>query len=286
MTALQTIPPGMDEVIRVHAVADMFPMLSDAELDDLAADIAENGLVHPIVLDKWGTLLDGRNRLEACRRAKVEPEWVTFDGDDPVAFILSSNLARRDLTKGQKAMLAVRALGSVSESDIPPQGMLAAAIGVSRPYINGAYTIADYAPDLIGLVIAAARPFDKALTEAQERKRARESAAEAMAGLVVEAPDLAELVKEERMSLSDALAALRERKDRQRQRQATTTRMVFEAVVTLDPGTGAPRDKAVRLVEDLNPDGLPDGSKLTRERLQGCMAVIQEVVDALYGEDA
>lgn len=49
-------------------------------------------------------LVDGRNRLEACKRAGVKPSTVTLNGEDPTAYIISANLHRREMTKGQKAM--------------------------------------------------------------------------------------------------------------------------------------------------------------------------------------
>ena len=64
----------------VHPAADMLPMMSDAELEDLAADIKANGLLEPIVVWEDNTeaakggegpfptyLLDGRNRLAALK---------------------------------------------------------------------------------------------------------------------------------------------------------------------------------------------------------------------------
>src|SRR4030095_2030460 len=104
---------GRDVVIdvgrAVHPVAALFPMMSDDELDDLAADIATNGLLHPIVLDASGTLIDGRNRLEACRRAGVEPAYTTLDGHEAAGVLLSSNVARRHLNAGQRAMAIAKA---------------------------------------------------------------------------------------------------------------------------------------------------------------------------------
>jgi hypothetical protein len=80
-------------------------MMSDEELADLAADIKANGLIHPIVTDASGkVLIDGRNRLAACKLAGVEPTFRGLNGEDPAAFIVSVNLARRNLTKGQQAM--------------------------------------------------------------------------------------------------------------------------------------------------------------------------------------
>src|SRR3974390_2198233 len=96
----------MTRQIKVHPKAALFPMLSKEELSELAEDIKQNGLKHPIVLDNEGLLIDGRNRLEACTLAKVEPEFVTLNGEDPEAFIISQNLARRHLTPGQRAIVA------------------------------------------------------------------------------------------------------------------------------------------------------------------------------------
>src|SRR4051794_10013171 len=83
--------------IKVHPAADLFPMMSDAELDALAKDIAEHGMHQDIVLwTREGTitadieagwkadfaagkvpcglsLLDGRNRLAAIERAFDDP---------------------------------------------------------------------------------------------------------------------------------------------------------------------------------------------------------------------
>jgi ParB-like nuclease domain len=88
----------------VHPIADLFPMMTDDELTDLAADIKANGLIHPIVVDKDGFLIDGRNRDKACQIAGVEPATVLFEGDDPRAYIIANNIFRRHLTKGQQAM--------------------------------------------------------------------------------------------------------------------------------------------------------------------------------------
>jgi ParB-like chromosome segregation protein Spo0J len=64
---------------KVHPVADVFPMMSDAELRVLGEDIKANGLQTTIVFD-GSRLLAGRNRLEAMERAGVElKSWHTRD---------------------------------------------------------------------------------------------------------------------------------------------------------------------------------------------------------------
>jgi hypothetical protein len=50
-------------LLKVHPAAELFPLMAEAELDELAADIAKNGLRSPIVLwaaDNGECVLDGR----------------------------------------------------------------------------------------------------------------------------------------------------------------------------------------------------------------------------------
>lgn len=90
-----------------HSAASIFPLLDGAPLRELAADIAEHGLREPIVLLD-GAVLDGRNRLAACEAVGVEPSFVDYAGDDPIAFVVSLNLRRRHLSESQRAMVATR----------------------------------------------------------------------------------------------------------------------------------------------------------------------------------
>jgi hypothetical protein len=76
------------------------------DLSALTDDIAVNGLRHPIVLFE-GQVLDGWHRLTACGAAGLPPVFVEFDGDDPVAFVTSLNLARRHLSGSQRAAAIV-----------------------------------------------------------------------------------------------------------------------------------------------------------------------------------
>ncbi|MCV3209625.1 MT-A70 family methyltransferase [Mesorhizobium sp. YC-39] len=90
-----------------HPLAELFPMLPEAEIALLADDICTNGLNHPIVLYE-GKILDGRNRLAACEFGQLEPSFVDYAGDDPLGFVLSENLRRRHLTESQRAMVAAQ----------------------------------------------------------------------------------------------------------------------------------------------------------------------------------
>jgi hypothetical protein len=88
-----------------HELCLLFPRCSDEELQLLVADIRANGLLTPITLYK-GKILDGRNRYLACQMLNKEPDYVEFDGDDPLSFVISQNLCRRHLSESQRAMVA------------------------------------------------------------------------------------------------------------------------------------------------------------------------------------
>lgn len=95
----------------IHPFADYLALLPEDELQELADDIAANGLQHPIVLDAEGRLLDGRNRLHACERAGVEPTFTVrsdINGDENsrkkvARLIRSENNRRRNQSTGQQA---------------------------------------------------------------------------------------------------------------------------------------------------------------------------------------
>jgi N6-adenosine-specific RNA methylase IME4 len=88
-----------------HPAADLFPMLDDARLAELAADIHENGLREPIqLLD--GAIIDGRNRYRACQMAGVQPQFRQIATDiNPWALVWSLNGQRRDLSADQRYIL-------------------------------------------------------------------------------------------------------------------------------------------------------------------------------------
>lgn len=95
----------------VHPAAELFPMMSTAELTDLADDIRRNGLRHPVVM--FGPrILDGRNRWMACGMAGVEPRMGDWTGTEEQAidYALSANLKRRHLGPAQKAAIAAAAV--------------------------------------------------------------------------------------------------------------------------------------------------------------------------------
>jgi hypothetical protein len=118
----------------VHPAAELFPLMPEAELQELSEDIKKNGLSAPIVL--WidgnnASLIDGRNRLDALallgllvfdesdklahlafkkRQNDCQPITFAHEGVEPYALALSLNVHRRHLTAEQKRELVSKVL--------------------------------------------------------------------------------------------------------------------------------------------------------------------------------
>lgn len=99
--------PSWPADVAVHPAAELFPLMTGKDFAELVQDIRTNGLVDPIVRTVDGRILDGRNRYRACVEAGVEPSFRIYDGE-PWRFVISTNLHRRHLTDGQRAMIAAK----------------------------------------------------------------------------------------------------------------------------------------------------------------------------------
>jgi DNA modification methylase len=92
--------------MKFHPACLLFPELPKEELKALADDIKANGLRNSVVL-YHGQILDGRNRLAACKIAKVKPTFIEWSGTgSPTEWVISENLIRRHLTSSQRAVIA------------------------------------------------------------------------------------------------------------------------------------------------------------------------------------
>lgn len=208
----------------VHPAADVFPMLDDDELAELANDIAENGLQTPLVVGELNgemVLVDGRNRRAACRLVNVEPTHQLFTGD-AVAYILSANINRRHLTKGQRAM-AVARVRLVSNQGATVRASAQAA-GISHARVVQAASVMQYAPDLADSVLSGAASLDAAYQTAQQRKHASEGEEGRFARLKAGSPELATEVAEGRLTLQGAEAEWEARKSRVRVQQVAVSK--------------------------------------------------------------
>ena len=92
--------------LEIHPVAAIFPLMEGKPFEDLVADIREHGQREPVYLLN-GKVIDGRNRVNACKRCGIDVSTVKTDWDgDPVVLVMSLNIHRRHLTDSQRAIIA------------------------------------------------------------------------------------------------------------------------------------------------------------------------------------
>jgi len=247
----------------IHPIADLFPLMSDEELGELADDIRENGLKMPIITSPDGLLLDGRNRLVACHLAGVTPSYQVYD-DDPVLLITSLNLYRRHLTHIQRSLLLLR----TSDRKNPESRSgkeIARSIGVDASRFGEARVIYAYADELVDELIAG-RPGSIPASEAYELARARrdEQRSEAerqkaderqrladakaretrLAVVRVNNPELADQVEKGTLALEAAEAAMREQQKMRNEDREAITRNLARALDVLLYGRGGTVEEA------------------------------------------
>lgn len=90
-----------------HPLANIFPLIEGPEFFALVDDIKANGVREPVIVYE-GKILDGRNRWKAAQVAGVDAPTKPYDGDDPLAFVISLNLHRRHLDESQRSMVSAK----------------------------------------------------------------------------------------------------------------------------------------------------------------------------------
>jgi ParB-like chromosome segregation protein Spo0J len=180
----------MRKPLDFHPYATIFPLLDWEDFAALVADIKANGLHEPVVVYE-GQILDGRNRYRVCMEAGVEPRSETYAGD-PLAYVVSLNLARRHLNASQRAFVALeiekheaeraKKRQTTSTGGTKPQLMekipeaekgearerAAKAVGASPHYVSDAKKIAKVAPDKAAAIIAGKKSITEAKREMKE----------------------------------------------------------------------------------------------------------------------
>ena len=147
----------------VHPAAELFPVMAEVELDDLAKDIARYGLQTPIIIwsaadddEPHEALLDGRNRLDAAARAGLlgiddhsqlhimhpsgycVPIPKTYcREDDPYAVVISANIRRRHLSTKERQDLLISLIARKPELS---DRQIAKTVGVDSKTIGTART--------------------------------------------------------------------------------------------------------------------------------------------------
>lgn len=169
-----------------HDAAKLYPLLAETELQAMANNIAEVGLLNPVVLYE-GKVLDGRNRVLACQRAGVTPTFIDWQPNalSPVTWVLIQNSQRRHLTPSQKAFVALEAeklltkeakqrqrMGKQKVADPNAKGQArdkaAELVGVNRQYVSDAKRLEKIAPALAEEVKRGQKTLPQAKDEAKK----------------------------------------------------------------------------------------------------------------------
>lgn len=165
------------KITGVHEHAEYYPMLSEEQLEELAADIKENGQRDPITVTSDGILIDGRNRWEACKRLGIDPVIEIEDPKDVGSFVRSRN-ERRHQSTGSRAMSTALSLehdgkrkngrwvrGSVNGES---------AITGWAHRMKEAGLVIDFLPELAWDVVNGETTLDKAVNKARAERDRRE----------------------------------------------------------------------------------------------------------------
>ena len=193
MTALTSMTVYED-----HPYAAVFPRMPPGQFEALCASIAKEGLHEWIVLYEDKILL-GRERYRACLKTGTEPRFREYEGDDPVGYVISSDVLRRHLSPSQKAVFALavervyaseakqrqrdagRSFGEGHPKQevraIVPEALVArdkaaAAIGISPRLVTDAKLVEHEAPDLLAEISSGALTISKAKREIRRREKA------------------------------------------------------------------------------------------------------------------
>jgi hypothetical protein len=131
-----------------HPLSAAFPSMPDQDLAELIDDIQTFGQRESgVVLD--GMVLDGWHRYQACQRLGVEFNYVDFEYEypdtDPVAFVMSRNAFRRQMTSSQRAAAIVACSNWRSSGRTEDSAPRAAVANDNNPAPGAALTNADMA---------------------------------------------------------------------------------------------------------------------------------------------
>jgi len=191
-----------------------------------------------------------------------------FESDDAVRAFVKSRGERRDLTKGERAMslalLYPAETGTGGRGKKGSQSKRAAeTAGVSHRRIQEARQVLKHAPDLALAVRDGTVRLDDTLARVQEEKKVLENTETSIARLRAEAPDLADLVVEERLKLTEAILALDSRITEARRQQETATRVLQSIFDAIFPRGASPEEWAERLTADVSSDFWADPEELS-----------------------
>ncbi len=174
--------------MKQHALSAAFPAMTKAARAELREDLKENGQQIMIIVFE-GMILDGWHRYQILTELGIEPKTKELQkGKDPVAFVRSVNMRRRNMNASQRAM------AEVAISEWTPHGghnkqvelsstcspsttaEMAQAADVSTKTIQQAKTVTEESPPAtVKAVIEGKRSVRSAAAEVAKIKRQKPS---------------------------------------------------------------------------------------------------------------
>jgi hypothetical protein len=183
-----------------HAAAQQFPLLSEERLKELAEDIRHHGQQEAILMLD-GKILDGRNRYLACLKAGVEPDFKGLSENvNPYSYVWSRNGERRDLTQDQRYLIWKSCSQRSGEWDAIHEHLQERANASRSETLKGN---AQGTPTVCGQTSTNSR--NRGSIELATASKTNRGSVERMERLHRERPDLAEQLKDGKISSADAM---------------------------------------------------------------------------------
>jgi hypothetical protein len=223
-------------VIEPHPAALIFPTVVGAEFDAFVEDVRQNGQREPGKVDvKTGLLLDGLTRQRACEALGVpfRADDVDLNGDDPVAYVVSLNVKRRNLSASQRAVVAAEASRFSTQFDNAERRQLAQQFGTNETYLSNARALVERDPGAAERVKAGTQHLVDAYDELRQRERKQETRADKVERLKADRPDLAERVDSETITVDEALDLAEADERRERDQAKVALDQLTRAVLVL-----------------------------------------------------
>ena len=184
--------------LKCHKFANLFPLMSENDMNKLIKDIRQNGMKENITL-LGGDILDGRNRYIAMDVLGIDPKpfCVEYDGCDPMGFVLSKNFRRQHLSKSQQSMVVVEVSKARKSANLHLSSLEATAADLNVSPRSAKY---------------ARKVFRKGVPEVVEAVRARKLVV-SVAAVLVDAPPEKQreiIAKGHKRAIKDAIKKLKE----------------------------------------------------------------------------
>lgn len=196
-------------MLKQHPLGKLLPAMTPEEYEHTKADILQQGQREPILLLD-GMVLDGWHRYRICRELGLTPKMKTLGRKaDALAEVVSRNLARRQLSPGQRYGVLLKIAGQYPEvaasleavkadakqrqvGGVPHQRQRSSEVigrmaGVGHATVERVDRLRKLSPKLFEEMVDGKVPLPHAVLQAaMQRRRQKQDALRAPAGVVSE----------------------------------------------------------------------------------------------------